>query len=312
METRAHHVLIGLFTVLGVSAALLFALWLARPGGDHAAIYDVVFREPVTGLTAGSAVRYSGIQVGRVEQLRLDPENPRQVRARIEVMNPRTPITSDTRAQLRMAGITGGAEIHLSGGSPHSPPLTRAGDQVPEIVAEQSTLARITGGGEQLFEQIVHLVDRAGQALSDENIRNFSATLEHLDRTSRVVADHRDEIAQSLRNLKASSTEARRTAEATARLVERAHDLLGERGEPLLASTNRTMASLERTSARLERLLRENEPDLEAGMQGLGEVGPVMEELRTTVTSLSEITRQLEEDPAAYLFGGDEIREFEP
>ncbi|MEX0606693.1 MAG: MlaD family protein, partial [Halofilum sp. (in: g-proteobacteria)] len=76
METRAHHVLIGLFTVLGVSAALLFALWLARPGGDHTEVYDVVFREPVTGLAVGSAVRYSGIQVGRVDQLRLDPEDP--------------------------------------------------------------------------------------------------------------------------------------------------------------------------------------------------------------------------------------------
>ena len=27
METRAHHVLIGLFTLLVVSAALIFALW---------------------------------------------------------------------------------------------------------------------------------------------------------------------------------------------------------------------------------------------------------------------------------------------
>lgn len=30
METRAHHVLIGLFTVLVVGGALLFALWLGK------------------------------------------------------------------------------------------------------------------------------------------------------------------------------------------------------------------------------------------------------------------------------------------
>ncbi len=311
METRAHHVLIGLFTVLGVSAALLFALWLARPGGDHAEVYDIVFSEPVTGLAVGSAVRYSGIQVGRVVQLRLDPEDPRQVRARIKV-NPQTPIKSDTRAQLQMAGITGGAEIHLSGGSPNSPPLTSPGDQVPRIVAQLSTLAQITGGGEQLFEQIVRLVDRADQVLSDENIRNLSAALENLNQASSVIADHRDEIEQTLRNLNESSTDARRIAAETARLIDRANALIGERGEPLLESATRTMASLEQSSARLERLLRENEPALEAGMQGLGDIRPVMQELRATVTSLSEITRQLEEDPGAYLFGRDEIREFDP
>lgn len=311
METRAHHVLIGLFTVLGIGAALLFALWLARPAADHTEVYDVVFREPVTGLTVGSAVRYNGIQVGRVEQLRLDPEDPRQVRARIEVA-PHTPIRENTRAQLRLAGITGGTEIHLSGGSPDSPPLTRAGDRVPRLVAEPSMLSQITGGSEQLFERILRLVDRADRILSDENVRNVSATIEHLSETSRVIANHRDEIGHALRNLHASSADARRAAAKSVRLVERADALFTERGEQLLASSTRAMTSLERTSKRLERLIGENEPALEAAMQGLGDLGPIMQDLRTTVSALSEFTRQLEEDPAGYLFGRDQIREFDP
>jgi phospholipid/cholesterol/gamma-HCH transport system substrate-binding protein len=36
METRAHHVLIGLFTVIVVTAALLFGLWLAKTSTDQA------------------------------------------------------------------------------------------------------------------------------------------------------------------------------------------------------------------------------------------------------------------------------------
>ena len=35
METRAHHVLIGLFTVIVVAAALLFGLWLAKSSTDR-------------------------------------------------------------------------------------------------------------------------------------------------------------------------------------------------------------------------------------------------------------------------------------
>ena len=34
METRAHHVLIGLFTVLVIVGAMLFGLWLAKASMD--------------------------------------------------------------------------------------------------------------------------------------------------------------------------------------------------------------------------------------------------------------------------------------
>lgn len=41
METRAHHVLIGIFTVAIVSAAMLFGLWLAKgPTGGGFTYYD--------------------------------------------------------------------------------------------------------------------------------------------------------------------------------------------------------------------------------------------------------------------------------
>lgn len=86
METRAHHVVIGLFTLIVVSAALLFCLWLTNSGSDRQfRLYDIVFNEPVSGLSQGSTVQYSGIRVGEVTQLRLDRDNPNKVWARIRV-----------------------------------------------------------------------------------------------------------------------------------------------------------------------------------------------------------------------------------
>ena len=71
METRAHHVLIGLFTVLAVGCALLFALWMGKSSVDSEfKLYDVVFTEAVSGLSVGSTVQYSGIKVGDVIRLR--------------------------------------------------------------------------------------------------------------------------------------------------------------------------------------------------------------------------------------------------
>lgn len=312
MEPRAHHVLVGLFVVLGIGAGLLFSLWLAQPGGgEDTDTYAVVFSEPVTGLTVGSAVRYSGIQVGRVEALRLDPQDPRKVRALIQLRD-EVPIKPDTRAQLRMAGITGGAEIHLRGGSPESPPLTRSGDQVPAITAEPSPLARLAGGSEQLVDRVLRLLERGDQLLSPENIRNLSATLENLERTSGAVAERREAIGQTIENMHAASAEARRAIEETAQVMRRTSALLDKRGEPLLDDAIRTMAALERTSGRLERLLRENEGALRGGMQALRNVGPALQELRAALASLREISRRLEQNPRDYLFGGDEVEEFQP
>ncbi|KAG9550698.1 hypothetical protein KCV01_g23255, partial [Aureobasidium melanogenum] len=74
METRAHHILIGLFTVIVVIAALLFGVWLAKAHSDQEwNYYDVVFNEAVTGLSRGGAVQYNGIRLGDVMQLKLDP-----------------------------------------------------------------------------------------------------------------------------------------------------------------------------------------------------------------------------------------------
>ena len=86
METRAHHVLIGLFTVLIAVGALLFCLWLSKSRGDNDNnYYTIVFNEAVSGLTKGSAVQYSGIKVGDVVRLTLDPRDPRRVLARIRL-----------------------------------------------------------------------------------------------------------------------------------------------------------------------------------------------------------------------------------
>lgn len=102
METRAHHVLIGLFTVIVVAGALLFGLFLAKSSVDtQFKDYEVVFNEAVSGLSKGSSVQYSGIKVGDVITLRLDPNDPRRVLARIRLGGD-TPVKEDTQAKLAL------------------------------------------------------------------------------------------------------------------------------------------------------------------------------------------------------------------
>ena len=58
--------------------------------------YDIGFSQAVSGLSSGSSVEYSGIKVGDVTELWLQPDDPRKVRARIRVYAG-TPIKTHSR-----------------------------------------------------------------------------------------------------------------------------------------------------------------------------------------------------------------------
>ena len=86
METRANYVLIGGFTILTTVFLLLFALWAVTFSSARSwRQYEVVFTEPVTGLTEGGGVQYNGISVGTVDNLSLAPDDARKVIALLKV-----------------------------------------------------------------------------------------------------------------------------------------------------------------------------------------------------------------------------------
>lgn len=312
METRAHHVLIGLFTVIVVAAALLFGLWLAKSSTDRQfAEYQIVFNEAVSGLSQGSAVQYNGIKVGDVSQLKLDPQDPRRVLARIRV-GADTPIRQDTHAKLALTGVTGMAVIQLSGGSPGSPALTSPEGGMPVIVAAPSPLSKLLANGEDVMTNINDVVSRASQLLSEENVARISRTLDHLDQTTGAVADQRDDIRALLSQLAQASKQATATLAQTEQLARSANGLVDQQGRATLDSARNAMASLERSTAAIDRLLNDNRAALNGGMQGLSELGPAVRELRDAAGSLRGISRKLDDNPAGFLLGRDRSKEFVP
>ncbi|MDH4555949.1 MCE family protein [Pseudomonas sp. BN417] len=305
METRAHHVLIGLFTVLVVGAAMLFALWLSKAGSDsQLQEYEVIFTEAVSGLSQGSAVQYSGIKVGDVAQLRLDPQDPRKVRARIRIVGD-TPIKEDTRARLSITGVTGTAVIQLHGGTPASPLLKGQDDKLPVIIADPSPIARLMAGGEDVMVSVTRLLEQANQLFSSDNVEHVSRTLAHLEQTTASIAGQRDELRRTLEQVNVA------TSEASA-LFRTANELLDGQGRQAFASADQLLASLERSSRGIEQMLENNRQSLDGGMKGIGELGPAIGQLRDTLESLRSFSRRLEEDPGGYLLRNDSIKEFRP
>ncbi|MEJ8863295.1 MlaD family protein [Pseudomonas jessenii] len=312
METRAHHVLIGLFTVIVVTAALLFGLWLAKSSVDtEFKDYEVVFNEAVSGLSQGSSVQYSGIKVGDVISLRLDPKDPRRVLARIRLAGD-TPVKEDTQAKLALTGVTGTSIIQLSGGTPQSPTLKGKDGNLPTIVASPSPIARLLNDSEDLMAGVSTLMHNANLMFSAENIERISNTLEHLEQTTGAIADQRGDIRQAMQQLASVGKQANTILEQTTALMRNANGLLNEHGKEALGSAEQAMKSLQESSATLNKLITANQDSLNSGMQGLNGLGPAVREMRETLSSLRTITTRLEANPSGYLLGSDKTKEFTP
>jgi len=312
METRAHHILIGFFTMAVAIAALLFALWLSKTGGDRdSRLYDIIFTESVTGLSIGSQVQYNGIRVGEVTHLDFDPQDPRKVIARIKVPED-IPVTEATEARLTIANITGSAIIQLVSGPPGSPKLKSQHGEIPTIVATPSPFSKLRSSSEELLANISQLASNASKVLSEENTRNISNIIADLAVTTNAIAGERDTIQGTLNELAAASREIHRAMAELSSLVEKLNTGLAAHGDDLAQSAKSTLAALEQLSTSIEGVVSGNQGSFDQGLQGLAEIGPLLQELRTTIASFGAVSRRLQEDPTQFLLGGEKIREFQP
>ena len=306
METRAHHVLIGAFTVVVVVLAVLFALWLGKSSlSKQHHYYDIVFTEAVTGLSTGSPVQYNGIQVGQVSQLKLDPRDPRKVLARIQIAAD-TPIKVDTRAKLGLLGLTGVAFVQLTGGAPDSPPLMPTPENpVPVIKSESSALTKLLASGSDVVTNLNGILDRLGRIVSQQNVDRISQTLENIDQTTTSLAAEREDLRQLIQQASEASVQLNKTLVGTNKLIN----------GPALATLQHAqaaMVSLQQTTKTLNDLLADNKDSLQSGLRGVDQIGPTLRQLRATLHDIQQVTNQLQANPAAYLLGRDHPAEFTP
>lgn len=124
----------GLFIIILSLGAAVFAVWLSRSGHRDDVLYRIHFAESVSGMALGDPVKFRGVDVGTVKAMMIDAADPRLVEVDVKLRK-ETPVKTDTRASLKLKGITGVVFIELSGGSPEAQSLVDATPtgQIPEI-----------------------------------------------------------------------------------------------------------------------------------------------------------------------------------
>jgi phospholipid/cholesterol/gamma-HCH transport system substrate-binding protein len=308
METRASYVLVGAFVLLMLAAAGLFVVWLGRYQAEEAyAFYDIYFAESVTGLQKGGAVRYQGVEVGRVADIRIDPTDIQRVKVRVRV-DRGTPIRQDATATLELQGITGLVFVQIKGGSNQAAMLPeRAEEPIPVIPSRPSLTAQILEGAPNLLAQVTALMQQAQELLNADNRRAFSEMLRNVrDLTGNLVgySERIDALLVSGNELTRDAQTAVTEYGALATSLRTQVDAIGGDAGEAVEKMQAAADGFARVSRQLERLIADNRQGIDDfSGSGLYEFTQLMIEARVLVESLTRVSQQLERDPARFLFG---------
>ena len=168
METDRHYFIEGLF-IIGLSiAAAFFFVWLQSSDHRDDVLYRIHFTESVSGLALGDPVKFHGVDVGTVKAMALDVADPRKVQVDVKLRK-EAPVKTDTKASLKLKGITGVVFIELNGGAPSAQRLAAVTPegQIPEIASEKSSLAAVFDQLPKVIEKFSAIEDQTKKVVTD-------------------------------------------------------------------------------------------------------------------------------------------------
>jgi len=288
METKANYVAVGAFVLACVIGLVVTILWLAGiQYSQEYAYYQAYFKGPVTGLGKGTITRYNGIEVGRLTDLVFDPHDPRQVIVTMQVQ-PNLNIREDSIASIDSQGLTGGAFVEITGGTPKSPLLVaKEGQRYPVIRTKQSTFAQLQQSVPEVVQKLSVAASRLNDLLNDNNRRSITHILANLDETTQIIARRSADIDATIAHAN----------QAMANLDSASRDL-----KPALEQVDLTLRKYGKVA---------DDADAFITGDGLAQLSDLIGESRRLVTNLSQFSDQLNRTPTKLLFG-DRRKGYEP
>jgi phospholipid/cholesterol/gamma-HCH transport system substrate-binding protein len=183
MKERAQRIRLGVFIL--VSSALLLLIigfFTARGIFEQRDHYFVAYSDvSVSGLEVGSPVKFLGINVGSISDIRIDPNKVNTIIVRLSLIQD-TPVKKDAVADIVSLGITGLKTIEIRGGTQDADFLE------PEqfITPGTSMIDEITGRAEVIAYKVEEVLNNLQVFTMPENIGKFTEAAGQLS----MLADH--------------------------------------------------------------------------------------------------------------------------
>ena len=300
MERNANYAAVGAFILLIALVGALFVYWYTD-ASEHRNYnrYEVYFDGTVSGLERGSAVRYLGVSVGRVVDLRIDPRDSSRVMVIVDI-DSSAPISDKTVAELSLQGVTGLLFIdivqrrHLRQPLPEVPSY-----KYPVILARPSRLQAFLQSLPELVTSIGDVVERADRLLSDQNLAAFSGTLANINKASVGLPQTLHDINSLLSELHS----------ATAQIAASAHDLrdvidtAGPDVEGTIQKLHAVADNIAKATDVIDKIIVDNRQDIRSFTRdGLPELERFLREGRAAAEEIRELSNSLRENPSQLLY----------
>lgn len=318
--TRAQKIRLGVFLI--VTTFIIIATLFYLVGASILEVRDeyyVILQGGSGGLEAGSQVRLNDIVVGRVESVRLDPDDPSIVRVTIS-LDHGTPVTVDTVATPEMANITGTKRLAMHGGTKNSVRL-KPGD---EIKAVDSDLTMITTKVVNISNQIETLLDNLNSLTKTENITNVSNVIAEVEGITKKVNMLLDDNHQNINSMITDAQQIVAQLHGSMDKVDHALDTIDRTVQTVASSRNVKNVSSILDSARVlasNISTRSSDEELGQTIQSINrlvsdanvfilrlrtDMQRVMRDLETSVENINEFTQILIDDPSVLISGRGE------
>jgi len=277
MENRSHALIAGFFVlILGFCVALTG--WWFSGRSEETRDYLIVTKGTITGLNPQAQVRFRGIRAGKVEDISLDPLDPRNILILIRIDDD-IPITRGTTAQLNSQGVTGLAYVMLDDDGSQPEPLVGSEGKPPRIELKGSPM-----------DSLLESAKRIASVFDEKGVQNIKRTLGNVADASEGLK----EMPAILASVKQILNED--TVRRIQSLVSHLEKTAGE-AAPLTAEARELVVSLKHLSKRFEQIGND------AGSNTLPRLNKLLGELEQNSRQLNKVLEEIEESPQSVIFG---------
>ncbi len=293
MENKAHALMAGLFTIVLLIAAILLGLWFNRDRVQWVP-YELVTKLSVPGLNPQAAVRYRGLDIGKVDEITFDPEVPGQIRIHIRI-KPNTPITRSTYGTLGYQGVTGIAYVQLDDDGSDPVKVTSSQDQIARIQMRPSLLDSLQTKGLAILEQTEVLTRRFNTLLEPQNQKAMLAAFDNVSRAAMAIETIPRQLQPTIDQLPAMTRQVQTTLASVTKLSQDVSRLTGNLNAltTQLQGPNGALTRIGATSQQIGAVA--DRIDLE--MQ------PLVDDARSTMHNLNRTLDGINRSPSSLLFG---------
>jgi len=305
METRAHYVAVGAFVLAIIVLGFVAVLSLGRVEfAQELKRYYIFFKGSVTGLSKGAFVQYNGITVGRVVDVRVDPDDLEKIQVTVEIDTNLVNIKTDARAFVDTNLLSGVATIQIRGGTREARNLEpEPGHRYPVIASGSSVLQRVTETGPQLLDRLMVTVDNLNAVLSEQNRKAVSDSLQNVRTITEAFVAPSQEVNQLVANANAAVI-------GLKSLLDHVDESYASRGglrdeaSKALSDFDRLAKGLIDTNRQLQQVLQENRPGLQEFTHStLTQISNLVSDAQRLIAGLTRFVASVERDPARLLFG---------